>query len=125
MNIAFGRTLIGVLALALIAVPTGSAVAAATDDRTSGGVVGERGDGIVRLRGTHHAGDLVRHRDGSRAVPFVAYPSEAADGSPSAPAGGFDWSDAGIGAAVGLLGATILAGALIVARGGSVPLRGR
>jgi hypothetical protein len=39
---------------------------------------------------------FVQHRDGSKAVPFVA------DVSPKAPAatGGFDWGDAGIGAGV-------------------------
>ena len=56
-------------------------------------------------------------RDGSKAVPFVAnVGSEAA--TAAAPADGFDWGDAGLGAGVGAL-------AVALAAVGAVSLRGR
>jgi hypothetical protein len=78
-------------------------------------------------------GDAVLHRDGSRAVPFVAYPAAresshrailrrdgskadpfVADPAPTrtAAAEGFDWGDAAVGAGAGvilaLLGLTVI-----------------
>lgn len=55
-------------------------------------------------------------RDGSKAVPFVA--DVGLDAASTAPADGFDWGDAGLGAGVGAL-------AVALAAVGAVSLRSR
>jgi hypothetical protein len=60
-------------------------------------------------------GSILR-RDGSKAVPFVA--DVGLDAVTAAPADGFDWGDAGLGAGVGAL-------AVALAAVGAVSLRGR
>jgi hypothetical protein len=86
----------GVLAAASLAIPAGAAGYAVPADPT----------GPSNAATTHKASGLVLHRDGSKAVPFVADVS----GRDAAPGGGFDWGDALIGAGAAALGIAAIGG---------------
>src|SRR5215216_4603927 len=60
--------------------------------------------------GNGGGGAVTLHRDGSKAVPFVAHVGTEA----SASTGGFDWGDAGIGAGAGFAVTMIGLGGLLV-----------
>ena len=97
-------TLAGALAAAALAVPAGAAGYAAPGDSARSTSSGHSGSAD-----TH--GALVLHRDGSKAVPFVADVG-ARDATTG---GGFDWGDALIGAGAAL-GIAALGGAGLTLR---------